>query len=112
MISVIGIGNGASAIAKKFEEYPQYNIYCLNSSVEKNDSNNFKLGAYTSPDEYEKNVPNLKKFFKKLDDHLQVYIMGASYSSNYTLGILEQCKQKKIDVFYIQPDRDLLSEIP
>ena len=27
MISIIGIGNGASAIAEKFKDTPQYNFY-------------------------------------------------------------------------------------
>jgi hypothetical protein len=33
-------------------------------------------------------------------------------SSNYALGILEQIKNKKVDVFYIKPDSDLLPEVP
>jgi len=112
MISIVGIGNGASAIANKFEEYTQYNIYCLGSKVEKNDSNNYKIDSFESVEEYEQNIPNLKKFFKTLDEHVQVFVMGSSLSSNYSLGILEQIKDKKIEVFYIKPDEELLAEVP
>ena len=66
MISLVGIGNGASAIVQKFEEIPQYQTYALNSSVEKTAGNAYKLVHFEDPEEYEKNVPKLKKFFKKL----------------------------------------------
>jgi len=113
MISVVGIGTGASALVKKFKEYPQYNIYCLHAKEDKSDDyNSFKLEEYENPEEYENNIPSLKKFFKKIDEHVQVFIVGSSMSSNYALGILQQIRDKKIDVFYIKPDADLLPEIP
>ena len=112
MISIVGIGNGASALARKFEEYTQYNIYCLSSKTEKSDSNNYKINSFETAEEYEQNIPNLKKFFKDLDEHVQVFVMGSSMSSNYSLGILEQIKDKKIEVFYIKPDEELLAEVP
>ena len=112
MMSVVGIGNGASAIAARFKEHSQYNIYCLNDKVKKNSKGNFKLKTFDSPEEYEDNIPNLKKFFKDADKHMQVFIMGSSLSSNYSLGILEQLQNKKVDVFYIKPDTDLLADTP
>lgn len=113
MISVVGIGNGASALARKFDEYTQYNIYCLQSKkVEDPIGKTYKLEAYEDPDEYEQNIPNLKKFFKDIDEHVQVFIVGSSMSSNYSLGILQQLKDKKVDVFYIKPDAELLAEVP
>jgi len=112
MMSIVGIGNGASAIATKFKEHSEYNIYCLNDKIKKNGSRNRKLPKFEKPEDYEENIPNLTKFFKTLDDHVQVFIIGSSFSSNYTLGILEQIRDKKVDVFYIKPDSDLLAEIP
>ena len=112
MISIVGIGNGASAIAEKFEEYPQYNVYTLNSKVERNAGKKRKLKSFKAPEEYEQNIPNLKKYFAKIDDEVQVFVMGSSYSSNYTLGILEQIKDKKINIFYIKPDTELLTGVP
>ncbi len=113
MISIVGIGNGASALAKKFKEYPQYNIFCLQSGEDDcGDIKTFKLKRHDNPDEYENNFPDLAKFLKKIDNHIQVFIIGSSMSSNYSLGILEQIKDKKVDVFYIKPDPDLLAEVP
>ena len=112
MISIVGIGNGASEIAAKFEEYTQYNVYKLNDKIEKSSGKNRKLKRFNSPEEYEQNIPNLSKFFDKIDDRVQVFVIGSSYSSNYTLGILEQIKDKKIDLFYIKPDTELLTGTP
>jgi hypothetical protein len=112
VISIVGIGNGASAIAEKFEQYPQYKVYKLNDKIERSAGRKRRLKSYDDPEEYEKNIPSLKKYFAKVDDHVQVFVIGSSYSSSYTLGILEQIKGKKIDVFYVKPDTDLLTGIP
>ena len=112
MISIIGIGNAASSVASRFSEIPQYDIYTLNSGVEKNTKTEYKLETFQDPEEYEKNVPNLKKFFSKLKQRTQVYIMGSSLSSNYSLGILEQIRDRDLDVVYIKPDTTLLSGLP
>ena len=109
MISIIGIGNGASAIATKFSDITQYDVYVLNDTIERSTKRKKKLKKFSSPEQYEENVPDLKKFFKDLKDHVQVFIIGTSYSSNYSLGILEQMKDKKIDIFYVKPDIELIN---
>jgi hypothetical protein len=112
MISVVGIGNAGSAIAEKFESLPQYDVYKLASNLERTEKNEYKLETYNTPEEYEKNVPELETFFEKIKDRVQVFIVGSSMSSIYSLGILEQIKDKQLDVFYIKPDTELLTGIP
>ena len=112
MISVVGIGNSGSAIAEKFESLPQYDVYKLASNLECAEKNEYKLETYNTPEEYEKNVPELETFFEKIKDRVQVFIVGSSMSSIYSLGILEQIKDKQLDVFYIKPDTELLTGIP
>lgn len=112
MISVVGLGNAASAIAKCFEEAPNYNVYVMNDKVKRNSKYQFKLKSFENPEEYEKNIPNIGKFLKDSDEHIQFIIVGSSYSSNYSLGILEQLRGKRIDVIYIKPDVELLTGIP
>ena len=112
MISVVGIGNGASAIARKFESLPQYDAYMLNDSVDDPDARNFKLERHDGPEKYEKNIPDVKEFFEDLKDRVQVFVVGSSYSSIYSLGILEQIKDKEIDLFYVKPDIELLTGLP
>jgi hypothetical protein len=112
MISIVGIGNAASKIAEKFRATKNYNVYTLNSNVERKTKYKYKLKSYDSPEEYEKNIPDLSKFFSSIDDHVQLFVVGSSHSSNYSLGILQQLQGKKIDIFYIQPDTELMTGIP
>jgi len=112
MISLIGIGNACSAVVEKFSGISQYDIYSLNSKAEKTTKKVYKLCAYNTPEEYEQNIPDMSKFLKNMKDRVQVFVMGASLSSIYSLGILHQIRHKEIDVFYIKPDIELLTGVP
>jgi len=112
MISIVGLGTAASKIAEKFKQTKNYNVYVMNKQVQRNSKYKFKLKSYDTAEEYEENIPNVKKFFSDIDDRIQFFIVGSSFSSNYSLGILEQIKNKDVDVFYIQPDAELMTGIP
>jgi hypothetical protein len=112
MISIVGIGNAASAIASLFKGIKNYDTYVLNSNVEKNTKSDFKIAHLTNPEDGESEIPDLSGFFKDVRDRVQIFVMGSSMSSNYTLGILEQLKDKQIDLFYIKPDVELLTGVP
>ena len=112
MISIVGLGNAASSITEKFKQTKNYNTYMLNSSIQRKSKYKFKLKSYEKVEDYEKNIPDVKKFFSEIDDHVQFIIVGSSFSSNFSLGILEQLTNKKIDVFYIQPDSELMTGVP
>ena len=111
MISVVGLGNAASAIAEKFSTSPNYNVFLLGSKVAEG-KNNFVLESFQNPEEYEKNIPDLTNLFENIDENIQFFVVGSSMSSNYSLGVLEQIKNKNIDLFYIKPDTDLVSGVP
>jgi len=112
MISIVGLGSAASKIAEKFKETKNYNVYVLNKEVVRNSKYKFRLKEFEAPEDYEANIPNVQNFFKDIDDRVQFFIMGSSFSSNYSLGILQQIKNKKIDVFYVQPDGELMTGVP
>ena len=112
MISVVGLGSAASRIAEKFKQTKNYNVYQLDNSIERSSKYKFKLKQYEKAEQYEQNIPNVKKFFSTIDDRVQFIVVGSSFSSNYCLGILEQIKDKKIDIFYVQPDSELMTGIP
>ena len=65
MISILGIGTGGSRIAERFTGVPQYNVYVLNDKASEIDGAMVqKIDCFETPEEYEKNIPDLKKFFK------------------------------------------------
>ncbi len=112
MISVIGIGNAASAIVENFKSQKNnYKVYQLGSNF-KSAGRQRHLKAYDKPEHYEENIPDLTKFFKDVTKNVQVFVVGSSYSSNYSLGILEQLSDKDLEVFYVKPDIELLTGIP
>tara|TARA_R100000008_G_C3569543_1_gene161190 strand:- start:538 stop:1380 length:843 start_codon:yes stop_codon:yes gene_type:complete len=108
MITTIGIGNAGSNIARKFKENKEYKVYCLSNEADKTNKLEYGLESFDNQEDYEENIPNLSKFFKEVTKNVQVFVCGSSKSANYTLGILQQIKDKKIDLFYIKPDTDLL----
>ena len=112
MISVIGLGTAGSRIAELFNTTNNYDVYQLNDSIKRNSKRKFKLQKFENAEDYENNIPNLKKFFSEVSNNVQVIIMGSSYSSNYSLGILEQIKDKSIEIIYIKPDSELLTGTP
>ena len=112
MISVVGIGNAASSIVENFKtQKNNYKVYQLGSN-QKNTKYTKKLKHFENPEDYEKNIPDLSKFFGDISENIQVFVVGSSYSSNYTLGILQQLQANKLEVFYVRPDTDLLTGVP
>ena len=112
MISIVGLGNAASAIVECFKDTPQYNVFKVNSEVKKSSKYAYKIKSFDKPEDYEQNIPDLKKFFSNVGDTVQFFVVGGSMSSNYSLGILEQLKDRKVDLIYIQPDTELLTGYP
>jgi hypothetical protein len=112
MISVIGLGNAASAIVDCFKDTPQYKVFKINSAVKRNSKSSHKIKSFDKPELYENHIPDLTKFFENTDDNVQVFVVGGSMSSNYSLGVLEQLKDKKVDLVYVQPDTELLTGYP
>ena len=111
MISVVGIGTAGSAVAQKFGAITNYDVYLLNDAV-RTGKKQYKLETFATPEEYEQNIPSLDTFFEGIRPRVQVFVMGSAMSSNYVLGILEQLKEKDIDLFYMRPDVELLTDTP
>ena len=109
MITVVGLGSAGCNIATQFEQYTQYNVFKI-SRDSSHDRNHYKLSITADPERAEKECPNLSEFFKTIDDH--VFFFCSELSSNVSLALLEQIKDKKIDVYYIKPDISLLTGIP
>ena len=109
MISIFGIGDAGSNIATLFEGHKEYNVFQFSSGQE-NTKYSRKLPKLKTFEECEEHAPKLSSY-KTLDavqERVQVFVCGSSFSANYTLRILEQVKNHKIDIFYIKPDVDLL----
>ena len=109
MISLIGIGEAGCNVVSLFESHKEYNCF-LFSPDQENTKYTRKLPKVAKPEDCEGEAPKLSSYKTKeaIQDRVQVFLCGSSFSANYTLAILEQIRDRKIDIFYIKPDVDLL----
>tara|TARA_A100001515_G_C4583160_1_gene213599 strand:- start:1197 stop:2018 length:822 start_codon:yes stop_codon:yes gene_type:complete len=107
MSVVIGLGTVACKIAQNFSQYPQYKIYSYD--VADNDYVNYKpIPNCASHENYER--CKLKFDIRSREKDVIFIVCGAGKSSGLCLRMLEKLKNKNIDVLYIKPDIDILSE--
>lgn len=107
MITIFGIGTAGKNIAKLFSSHKNYNIFSF-TTQEEDEVGHFQLRSSISPEKCEENIPDLSRIQKEVSEKIQVFLCGSSFSSNYALGILEQFKDRKVEIFYIKPDADML----
>lgn len=109
METVIGLGQAGCNIAERFSQYPQYNIYRIDS--EKRSGPKFKhMKSCTSFEEYEASCPSFKTFFKDAKAPYLFIVGGGGTVSGACLRILQQLSSDDIYVLYIKPDISLLSQ--
>ena len=111
--NIVGLGSAGNNIAKYFEQFPEYDVFKIDSeaSGDEKEKNYFQVKEQDHPEKYEKNVPNLKKFFGDIEGNVLFIVGGSGFISAISLGVLEQIKHCNIDILYIKPDVDFLSEI-
>jgi hypothetical protein len=109
MISIFGIGSAGCNVASLFEKHKEYNVF-LFSEGQENTKYTRKLPKVAKPEDCEEQAPDLSSYktLSAIQDRVQVFLCGSSYSALYTLAILQQIKDRKVDIFYIKPDVDLL----
>ena len=108
-MNIIGLGKAGCAIADRFSEYPQYNVFKIDVDIEGPLCYNMKYQK--GPEEYESNVPSLKTFFEDAKGQTVLVLGGSGDISAISLRIMEQIKDScAINILYIRPDTQLLSE--
>jgi len=109
MQTIIGLGQAGCNIAETFKQYPQYNIYTIDTDIIKSDTA-YALERQESPESYEENFPDLKKTFLKEITGEVLLATSCGYISGASLNLLSQIKNNcNISVLYIKPDDALLS---
>ena len=108
-MNIVGLGKAGCAIADRFSEYPQYEIYKIDVGLE--GKRCYDVKERSSPEEYEANTPSFKRFFGKIGGETLFIIGGSGSVSAMSLRIVEQIKGTcEISILYIKPDTFLLSE--
>ena len=110
MDTIIGLGSAGCSIAKRFTEYPQYDVYTMDVGLKRTPRTyGIKTGA--TPEESEKSVGSLKRFFKDVGKNILFIVAASGNVSGASLRILEQVKSCNITVMCIYSDPELLGEM-
>ncbi len=103
---VVGLGKAGCNIAKAFSKFPQYETY----GIDIHESADITIRAKDSHEEYDTRFPNIKRKLKFTNEDVLVVVCGAGTISGGTLRLLEQIKNNRIRVLYIQGDTSIMSE--
>ena len=109
METVIGLGKAGCAIAERFAQYPQYEVYRMDVGL-KRTPRSYGLKSASSPEEQEETLGSLKRFFKDVKGDVLFVVGGCGIVSGASLKILEQLKGNSLHILYIHSDPELLGE--
>ena len=106
-MNVVGLGQAGCNVADMLSQYPQYKIYKIDVGLEGKRCYDVKLQK--GPEEYEKNAPSMKTFFRGIKGETLFIVGGSGHISAMCLRIMEQIKDKcELSVLYIRPEPSLL----
>tara|TARA_R110000824_G_scaffold148920_8_gene318955 strand:- start:11404 stop:12243 length:840 start_codon:yes stop_codon:yes gene_type:complete len=109
MKTVIGLGGAGCKIADKFAQREGYKIYKIDENLQGTRCYSFK--KISSMEEAESSVSSLKSFFKGLTKDVLFIVAGGGKISGASLAILEQIRNKNVEILYVRPDLDTLSGV-
>jgi hypothetical protein len=106
-MNILGIGQAGCRIAKRFDNFPQYNTFFVDVENKENHENFFKVPVETSHEKYEENY---KPFDFDLEGETTIILAGTGKISGIVLRLLQQLKDKKLNILYIRSDLSTASE--
>jgi len=106
-MKVIGLGSAGCKLAKAFSKFPQYESIGIDTHKDAT----ITIKKRASHEEYDMHFPNLKKKFRFSNEEVLVITAGAGQISGGILRLLEQVKNNRVRVLYIQSDLSLISEV-
>lgn len=109
MINIIGLGETGCKLADEFAKSDNYDVYKIAHGLSKTKRTR-GIKKEKDPENYEKNCPPMKHFFKDLTGRSIFIVNGGEQISLTTLRILEHCRPWATTVVYIQPDKVTLND--
>ena len=110
MDTIIGLGEAGCNIAEEFLQYPQYEVYTIDSTKRDTQAKFKKLIVRSSHEEYEDKCPSMKSYFKDVRGTVLFILGGSGAISGATLKILSYLKNCKINILFVKPDLALMTE--
>jgi len=106
-MEIIGLGKAGAEICKLFSEKGR-NVHIIDTNIDAD----YVLTAVKTMEEAETSVPRLDLLKQQLKSDKLLFIMaGGGVVSGAALAILEQLKEKRVSILYIQPDSSFLNAL-
>jgi hypothetical protein len=109
---VIGLGKLGCAIAEELTAYPEYRVYKIDASI--GDRASLALGHCITMDQYESNLDQEEVAIYlraiKSQDSVLLIAEGGDPILGAALGILQTVKNATINLLYICPEREMLTD--
>jgi hypothetical protein len=109
MINIIGLGETGCKLADEFAKSENYEVYKIAHGLSKTKRTR-GIKKEKDPENYEKNCPPMKHFFKDLTGRSIFIVNGGEQLSLTALRILEHCRPWATTVVYLQPDKTALND--
>jgi len=106
MKTIICLGPKACDIGELFENNSHFQVKLVDKEIE--GDNCFSLIKQKTPEDYEKNVPDMSAFLNDVCDEILFITTGECDVLSSSLKILQQVKQKDISIIYLRPNTDFL----
>ena len=107
-MNILGFGNACCKIAKKLENYPQYSAFFIDVKNDGRYKNFFKIEEQSTHEDYESNYKSIN--LQSIIGETTLITAGSGKITGLLLRLLEQLKNHKLTVLYIQPDISTASE--
>jgi hypothetical protein len=104
---VVGLGKAGCNIARVFSKFPQYQTY----GIDITDEADITIRPKSTHEEYDAKFPSLKRKLKFSDEDVLIVVAGSGKISGGVLRLLEQLKNNRLSVLYIQGDLSIMSEV-
>ena len=105
MRSLIAIGEKATFFAEALKGYPEYTSYCFRHG---HAGECFSVPVFSKPERYEEPLEGVESFLKGCCEDVTAIVSGDEVINLITLQVLENIKEKNIEIIFFKPEPELL----
>ena len=105
MRSLVAIGEKATLFAEALKGYPEYTSYCFRHGRQEDC---FNVPVFANSERYEDPLQGLQEFLKGCCQEVTAIVSGDEALNLITLQVIEQIKNKNIEIIFFKADEKLL----
>ena len=107
-MNIIGLGQAGCNIANEFSNFPQYDVFFVDTKNNNNYKNFLKIKKEDTHEKYEENYKPLN--LKSIKGKTTIVFSGTGKIAGVILRLLQQLQGTDLSVLYVKPDMSTASE--